>query len=61
MVILFHSLVDFVAVALPQAFGRSITITLLVESIVCVFGLISLWIIWRLRELEDQTLAPIAS
>lgn len=60
MAILFHSLVDFVAVALPQAFGRSIAITLLVEGIVCVFGLISLWIIWRLREPEDQALAPIA-
>jgi uncharacterized membrane protein YhfC len=60
LAILFHALVDFLAGALPQAFGRSIPITLLVEGIVCVFGLLSVWIIWRLREPEDHAKAGVA-
>jgi uncharacterized membrane protein YhfC len=60
LAILFHALVDFLAVAFPQAFGHSIPITLLVEGIVCVFGLISVWIIWRLREPEDHAQAGVA-
>lgn len=50
LAILFHALIDFTAVALPQAFGQSTTIELLVEGLVCVFGLLGIWIIWRLRE-----------
>ncbi len=57
---LFHALVDFLTGAIPQAFGHSITITLLVEGIVCVFGLSSVWIIWRLREPEDHAKAGVA-
>ncbi len=60
LAILFHALVDFLAGALPQAFGHSIPITLLVEGVVCVFGLISVWIIWRLREPEDHAKAGVA-
>jgi uncharacterized membrane protein YhfC len=60
LAILFHALVDFLAGALPQAFGHSLTITLLVEGIVCVFGLISVWIIWRLREPGDPAKAGVA-
>lgn len=60
LAILFHALVDFLAGAFPQAFGQSITITLLVEGIVCVFGLISVWIIWRLREPGDYAKAGVA-
>jgi uncharacterized membrane protein YhfC len=60
LAILFHALVDFLAGALPQAFGHSIPITLLVEGVVCVFGLISVWIIWRLREPEDHAKAEVA-
>jgi uncharacterized membrane protein YhfC len=59
LAILFHALVDFLAGALPQAFGQSITITLLVEGIVCMFGLISVWIIWRLREPGDSAKAGL--
>lgn len=54
LAILFHALVDFVAVAIPQAFGHSITIELLVEGMICVFRLIGVWIIWRLREPGDK-------
>lgn len=54
LAILFHALVDFLTLAIPQAFGHSTHITLLVEGTVCVFGLIGLWIIWRLREPVEQ-------
>jgi uncharacterized membrane protein YhfC len=57
LAILFHALVDFLASALPQAFGQSTTIELLVNGMLCVFGLIGLWIIWRLREPGDQARA----
>jgi uncharacterized membrane protein YhfC len=60
LAILFHTLVDFLAGAIPQAFGHTITITLLVEGIVCVFGLISIGIIWRLREPGDAAKAELA-
>jgi uncharacterized membrane protein YhfC len=60
LAILFHALVDFLAGAIPQAFGRSLTIILLVEGIVCVLGLISVWIIWRLREPGDPAKAGVA-
>ena len=59
LAILFHALVDFLAVAIPQAFGHTLTITLLVEGVLCVFGLISLWIIWRLREPGDYVRAEV--
>jgi hypothetical protein len=49
-----HALIDFLTLALPQAFGQSTTIELLVEGMLCVFGLLGAWIIWRLREPEDQ-------
>ena len=50
LAILFHALIDFLTVALPQAFGQSITIELVLEGLICVFGIFGVWIIWRLRE-----------
>ncbi|MEO8953889.1 MAG: YhfC family glutamic-type intramembrane protease [Ktedonobacteraceae bacterium] len=57
LAILFHALIDFLTLALPQAFGQSTTIELLVNGMLCVFGLIGVWIIWRLREPADQARA----
>lgn len=54
LAILFHALIDFLSLALPQAFGQSTTSELLVEGIICVLGLIGVWFIWRLREPEDR-------
>ncbi len=54
LAILLHALIDFMTLALPQAFGSSTAITLLTDGILCVFGLIGAWIIWRLREPGDQ-------
>jgi uncharacterized membrane protein YhfC len=52
--ILLHALIDFLTLALPQAFGQSTTIELLVEGMVCVLGIIGVWIIWRLREPAEE-------
>lgn len=61
LAILFHALVDFLAVAILQAFGRGIMTTLLVEGVVCASGLLSLWIIWRLRDQREQAQTETAS
>jgi uncharacterized membrane protein YhfC len=42
LAILFHALVDFLDSAFPQAFGQSTTIELLVNGMLCVFGLLGL-------------------
>ena len=55
--ILLHALIDFLTLAFPQAFGQSTTIELLVEGMLCVFGLLGVWIIWRLREKGVQARA----
>ena len=55
LAILLHALIDFLTLALPQAFGQSTTIELLVEGMLGVFGLIGVWITWRLREPGDQS------
>ncbi len=52
LAILFHTLIDFLTSALPQAFGQSTPSELLVNGMLCVFGLLGVWIIWRLREPE---------
>lgn len=57
LAILLHALVDFLTLALPQAFGQSMPIQLLNNGILCVFGLLGVWIIWRLREPGDQAKA----
>jgi uncharacterized membrane protein YhfC len=54
LAILLHALIDFLSSALPQAFGSSMPIKLLDEGMLCVFGLIGVWIIWRLREKDVQ-------
>jgi uncharacterized membrane protein YhfC len=54
LAILFHTVIDFLTLALPQAFGQNTTIELLVNLMLCVFGLLGLWIIWRLREPVDK-------
>ncbi len=57
-----HMLVDGVAVAVPQVFKSSgwgsVAISLLIEGIVAVFGLCAIWIIWALRDRQQQTAAP---
>ena len=50
LAILFHVLIDFLTAAFPQAFGSGISMQLVVNGMLCVFGLVGMWIIWRLRE-----------
>lgn len=57
LAILLHALIDFLTLALPQTFGQSTTIELLVNGMLCVFGLLAVWIIWRLREPGNQSRA----
>lgn len=57
LAILAHALVDGVAVFIPQFLGSSVGVTLLVEGIIAVFGLIALWVIWALRDRpQDDTI-----
>lgn len=49
LAILLHALIDFLGAALPLAFGASLPIRLLNDGLLCVFGLIGVWVIWRLR------------
>ena len=55
-----HAVVDFTAVIVVQVLGPSFNVSLLVEGIVMVFGLIALWIIWKLRDHErpETAIAP---
>lgn len=54
LAILFHVVIDFLTLALPQAFGQSTAIQLVINGMLCVFGFLGMWIIWRLREPAEQ-------
>ena len=59
LAILFHALIDFLTLALPQAFGQSTAIQLLINGMLCGFGLLGVWIIWRLRAPDDEEKAAL--
>lgn len=68
LAILAHAIVDFTAVIVIQVLGSSFGVSLLVEGIVAIFGLIALWIIWRLRDrgesgqiVESPTEPPVST
>jgi uncharacterized membrane protein YhfC len=48
--VLGHALVDLVAVGLQQVLGAGVGSSLVIESVVAVFGVLAVWIIWRLRD-----------
>ena len=52
--VLGHAFVDLVAVGLQQVLGPGIGSSLIIEGVVGVFGLIAVWIIWRLRDAPVQ-------
>jgi len=66
--ILAHAVTDFAPLALLQIFGRGVAPSLASEGVIAVFGLIALWVIWRLRDREnsaqeataDEAVAPRA-
>jgi uncharacterized membrane protein YhfC len=65
LAVLWHTLVDFIAVGLALWLGSGLLTTLLAEAWVTVVGLFSLWLIWRLRREEiplsvpaDEVVAP---
>lgn len=53
LAILLHALIDFLTLALPQAFDQSTALQLVINGMLCVFGLLGVWIIWRLHEPDD--------
>ena len=55
--VLGHAFVDLVAVGLQQLLGPGIGSSLIIEGVVGVFGLIAIWVIWRLRDTPEQTQA----
>jgi len=53
--VLGHAFVDLVAVGLQQVLGPGFGTTLIIEGVVGVFGLVAVWIIWRLRDTPGQS------
>ncbi len=55
LAILAHAILDFTAVILPQVLGSGLSSSLIVEGWVAVAGIVSLWVIWKLRDRSEQT------
>ncbi len=58
LAIALHFMVDFVAVAVPQIFGTSITVTLALEGIIGIFGVVAAIGIVRLARVPAQPAKP---
>lgn len=54
LAILLHALIDFLTAVFPQIFGQGETSELLTAGVLCMFGLLGIWVIWRLREPQSQ-------
>jgi len=52
--VLGHAFVDLVAVGLQQVLSPGLGSSLIIEGVVGLFGLIAVWIIWRLRDEPRQ-------
>ncbi len=50
LAVLLHAILDSFAGLLPLWLGAGVSASLAVEGVVTVFGLASLWLIWRLRD-----------
>jgi uncharacterized membrane protein YhfC len=48
--VLGHAVVDLIAVGLQQILGAGTVSSLVIEGVIAVFGVIAVWIIWRLRD-----------
>ncbi|HCI81325.1 MAG TPA: YhfC family intramembrane metalloprotease [Ktedonobacter sp.] len=55
LAVLAHAVVDFTTVIIPQLIGASVSSTLLTEGLVAIFGILSVIVIWRLRESTPAT------
>jgi uncharacterized membrane protein YhfC len=58
LAVLLHTLLDLAATLFPQWLGLSFNTSLLIEGIVALFGVLSVWIIWHLRDRMVQVVAP---
>ena len=54
LAVLLHTLLDLSATLLPQWLGSSFNASLLLEGVVALFGVLSIWIIWRLRDRDVE-------
>jgi uncharacterized membrane protein YhfC len=59
--VLGHALVDLVAVALQQMLGTGVVSSLIIEGVIAVFGMLAVWIIWRMRDAPCQPATSEAS
>jgi uncharacterized membrane protein YhfC len=55
LAVLLHAMVDFTAAILPVWLGSSLNTSLIVEGAVMIFGLLGLWVVWRLRSSAAPT------
>ena len=59
LAVLLHTLLDLCATLFPYWLGGGFKTSLLIESAVLLFGILSLWIIWRLRDRDVEVAAPV--
>lgn len=59
LAILAHAILDFTAVAIPQALGPDLSSSLVVEGLVAISGIVSLWVIWKLRDRWEAEPKPV--
>ena len=59
LAILAHTVFDFTAVMIPQVLGPGLNTSLVVEGWVAVSGVVSLWILWKLRDRSTQSTASV--
>jgi uncharacterized membrane protein YhfC len=58
LAVLLHTLLDLSATLLPQWLGSGFNTSLLLEGVVALFGVLSVWIIWRLRDRMVEVTVP---
>lgn len=58
LAVLLHTSLDLSATLLPQWLGSGFNTSLLIEGVVALFGALSVWIIWRLRERMIEVTVP---
>ena len=61
LAVVLHALLDGVAVFLQQILGAGTTPSLIIECVVAVAGIASIWIIWRLRNGSETRTETVVS
>ena len=61
LAVVLHALLDGVAVFLQQILGAGTNASLIIEGIIAVAGIASIWIIWRLRNSSETRTDTVVS